>query len=67
MAETPASVNYNALFRTLPGSYLLLAPDGTVLDNSDQHMATRYQRGQIKEARTAPTRLTPSPTKLRPS
>lgn len=67
MANTSSSIDYNALFRALPSSYLLLAPDGTVLDNSDQHVATRYQRGQIKEARTAPTRLTPSPTKLRPS
>jgi PAS domain S-box-containing protein len=39
MADAPASINYNALFRALPGSYLLLSPDGTVLDNSDQHVA----------------------------
>ncbi len=32
-------IDYQALFRALPGSYLLLAADGTVLDNSDQHMA----------------------------
>ena len=38
MADT-SSIDYNALFRALPGSYLLLAPDGTVLDNSDQHVA----------------------------
>ncbi|MCI1186326.1 PAS domain-containing protein [Hymenobacter sp. DH14] len=37
--STSPSVDYNALFRALPGSYLLLAPDGTVLDNSDQHVA----------------------------
>ncbi|WP_460503633.1 hypothetical protein, partial [Hymenobacter agri] len=41
MADFPASaaIDYRALFRMLPGSYLLLAPDGTVLDNSDQHVA----------------------------
>ena len=32
-------IDYQALFRSLPGSYLLLAADGTVLDNSDQHVA----------------------------
>ena len=39
MADSAASIDYHALFRALPGSYLLLAPDGTVLDNSDQHVA----------------------------
>jgi PAS domain S-box-containing protein len=39
MADSLVSVDYQALFRSLPGSYLLLAPDGTVVDNSDQHVA----------------------------
>lgn len=39
MADFPASIDYQALFQALPGSYLLLAPDGTILDNSDQHVA----------------------------
>ena len=30
-------VDYQRLFHLLPGNYLLLAPDGTVLDNSDAH------------------------------
>jgi PAS domain S-box-containing protein len=34
-----APVDYQTLFHSLPGSYLLLAPDGTVVDNSDQHVA----------------------------
>ena len=38
MADTLSPVDYSALFRALPGSYLLLAPDGTVLNNSDQHV-----------------------------
>ena len=38
MADTLSPVDYSALFRALPGSYLLLAPNGTVLDNSDQHV-----------------------------
>ena len=39
MADFPASIDYQALFHALPGSYLLLAPDSTILDNSDQHVA----------------------------
>ncbi|WP_035566685.1 PAS domain-containing protein [Hymenobacter sp. IS2118] len=39
MADFPASIDYQALFQTLPGAYLLLAPDGTILGNSDQHVA----------------------------
>ncbi|GAB3589512.1 PAS domain-containing protein [Hymenobacter daeguensis] len=39
MSENPTPLDYQALFRHLPGSYLLLAPDGTVLDNSDEHVA----------------------------
>ncbi|MBH8556458.1 PAS domain-containing protein [Hymenobacter negativus] len=39
MADTSLPIDYQALFHALPGSYLLLAPDGTVLDNSDQHVA----------------------------
>ncbi|WP_201980638.1 PAS domain-containing protein [Hymenobacter rubidus] len=38
MADFPASIDYQDLFRSLPGSYLLLAPDGTVLDNSNDHV-----------------------------
>ena len=39
MADNSLPIDYQALFQALPGSYLLLAPDGTVLDNSDQHVA----------------------------
>ena len=39
MADFTASVDYQALFHALPGAYLLLTPDGTILDNSDQHVA----------------------------
>jgi PAS domain S-box-containing protein len=39
MTTSAASIDYRALFHALPGSYLLLAPDGTVLDNSDEHVA----------------------------
>ncbi|MFC6224767.1 PAS domain-containing protein [Hymenobacter artigasi] len=38
MADTSLPIDYRALFHALPGAYLLLAPDGTVLDNSDQHV-----------------------------
>ena len=39
MADTSLPIDYQALFQALPGAYLLLAPDGHVLDNSDQHVA----------------------------
>jgi PAS domain S-box-containing protein len=38
MADHLHPVDFQSLFRALPGSYLLLAPDGTVLDNSDEHV-----------------------------
>ncbi|GAB3310012.1 PAS domain-containing protein [Hymenobacter tenuis] len=34
----PAVVDYQHLFRLLPHNYLLLQPDGTIVDNSDQHV-----------------------------
>ena len=37
-ASTPAALDFRALFRLLPDNYLLLAPDGTVLDNSNAHV-----------------------------
>ncbi len=33
------SIEYADLFHSLPGLHLLLAPDGTILDNSDAHVA----------------------------
>jgi len=32
-------VDFQALFQHLPDSFLLLAPDGTIVSNSDQHVA----------------------------
>lgn len=37
-ATLPPVIDYRALFQQLPGNYLLLAADGTVLDNSDAHV-----------------------------
>lgn len=34
----PAPIDYRALFHLLPDNFLLLAADGTVLDNSDAHV-----------------------------
>ncbi len=34
-----SAVDYQSLFRSLPDSYLLLAADGTILDNTDEHVA----------------------------
>lgn len=39
MADYPVFIDHQALFRTLPSAYLLLTPDGTIRDNSDQHVA----------------------------
>ena len=39
MADSPASIDYQALFHALPGAYLLLDPEAIILDNSDQHVA----------------------------
>ena len=39
MADSTPLVNYQRLFHALPDNYLLLAPDGTILDNSDAHQA----------------------------
>ncbi len=39
MADSPLPIDYQALFRALPSAYLLLAPDGTILDNSGRHAA----------------------------
>ena len=39
MADSAAPVDYQALFHTLPGAYLLLSPESVILDNSDQHVA----------------------------
>lgn len=38
MTAPALPVDYQRLFRSLPDNYLLLAPDGTVLDNSDAHV-----------------------------
>lgn len=40
MPAAPHSVDYQRLFRTLPDTFLLLRPDGTVVDNSDSHVQT---------------------------
>ena len=39
MLDSSFPLDYRALFRHLPGSYLLLAADGTIVDNSDEHVA----------------------------
>ena len=38
MTAPVSPIDYHALFRMLPDNYLLLSPDGTVLDNSDGHV-----------------------------
>ncbi|KUG08321.1 PAS domain-containing protein [Solirubrum puertoriconensis] len=38
-AALPTSVDYQHLFRSLPDALLLMGPDGTILDNTDAHVA----------------------------
>ena len=38
MPDLTTSLDYRALFHQLPDNYLLLAPDGILLDNSDAHV-----------------------------
>ncbi|WP_375419008.1 PAS domain-containing protein [uncultured Hymenobacter sp.] len=38
MPDSIPAIDYRALFHRLPDSFLLLAPDGTVLDNTDAHV-----------------------------
>ena len=46
-----APPDYRFLFRHLPGNYLLLAPDGTVLDHSDRHMAASMRTREFTAGR----------------
>ncbi|GAB3589518.1 PAS domain-containing protein [Hymenobacter daeguensis] len=39
MPVSPAAVDYQHLFRSLPDNFLVMAPDATILDNSDSHVA----------------------------
>ncbi|MCB2409118.1 PAS domain-containing protein [Hymenobacter lucidus] len=39
MPEQLPALDYPKLFQDLPDSYLLLTPDGTIVTNSDQHVA----------------------------
>jgi PAS domain S-box-containing protein len=39
MTASSAAPDFQSLFRALPDNYLLLAPDGTVVDNTDAHVA----------------------------
>jgi PAS domain S-box-containing protein len=39
MPAPVAAVDYKHLFRSLPDSFLVMAPDSTILDNSDSHVA----------------------------
>jgi len=39
MPDSALPVDYQHLFRSLPENFLLMAPDSTVLDNTDSHVA----------------------------
>jgi PAS domain S-box-containing protein len=39
MNAAPLPVDYQHLFRSIPAALLLMAPDATILDNTDEHVA----------------------------
>jgi PAS domain S-box-containing protein len=39
MPAPSAAIDYQHLFRSLPDSFLVMAPDATILDNTDSHVA----------------------------
>jgi PAS domain S-box-containing protein len=39
MNAAPLPVDYQRLFRSIPAALLLMAPDATILDNTDEHVA----------------------------
>jgi PAS domain S-box-containing protein len=39
MPVPSAAIDYQHLFRSLPDNFLVIAPDGTILDNTDRHVA----------------------------
>jgi PAS domain S-box-containing protein len=39
MSASASPVDYQSLFRSLPENFLLMAPDATILDNTDSHVA----------------------------
>ena len=39
MTALPSSIDYQRLFHSLPENLLLMAPDATILDNTDSHVA----------------------------
>ena len=52
MPATSADVDYQQLFRALPDSFLLMAPDATILDNTDSHVAVSLKPREEVVGRT---------------
>ncbi|MBO2008146.1 PAS domain-containing protein [Hymenobacter negativus] len=48
----PASIDYQHLFRSLPDSFLVMAPDATILDNTDSHVAASLKSREEVLGRT---------------
>ena len=50
--STPAAVDYQTLFRSLPESFLLMKPDATIVDNTDAHVAASLKSREEVLGRT---------------
>jgi PAS domain S-box-containing protein len=52
MATSSLPIDYQHLFRSLPENFLLMAPDATVLDNTDSHVAVSLKPREDVVGRT---------------
>lgn len=52
MSVAASPVDYQRLFRALPESLLLMAPDGTIVDNTDSHVAASMKPREEVVGRT---------------
>ncbi|HEX8329668.1 MAG TPA: hypothetical protein VF629_19175 [Hymenobacter sp.] len=52
MTPPDSTVDYQRLFRSLPDSFLLMAPDATIPDNTDSHVAVSLKSREEVIGRT---------------
>ncbi|MBJ6111360.1 PAS domain-containing protein [Hymenobacter sp. BT523] len=52
MTASDTPVDYQRLFRSLPDNFLLMAPDATIVDNTDSHVAASLKSREEAVGRT---------------
>lgn len=52
MPASSTAIDYQHLFRSLPDSFLVMAPDATILDNTDSHVAASLKSREEVLGRT---------------